>query len=354
MAGHTQAYEKLHEYASKVRDTEYNTTATHGKLAYDARLDKTIQALQNQVKEQQDALEQLRASGSNLDIEAPSPDLKSRLRQLHTITAVYKSMAPTEPALPPAGSPLPALLAIRSTQRLIDQTKSSIRTAADSLSDARKQINREEADLRDARLITDALEKRIARLRVEYDEKSQKSPEEAAKDMIREHEARKANLDKETKRLVRTFNKFIDQHLAGMLAAEELGGPVVGDLREVGDETLEAGFNRKGKAKRPKATAQNHDAKRQRRIDEIWGRQPGDEAAETGKRSEREAAGTEMRALTEDLLNAAAGDDTSGAYVGLQRDSAAARFLVRAKVAQFHPRDARRLRLIDFARELDD
>lgn len=59
MAGHTQAYEKLHEYASKVRDTEYNTTATHGKLAYDARLDKTIQALQNQVKEQQDALEQV-------------------------------------------------------------------------------------------------------------------------------------------------------------------------------------------------------------------------------------------------------------------------------------------------------
>jgi hypothetical protein len=28
--------------------------------------------------------------------------------------------------------------------------------------------------------------------------------------------------------------------------------------------------------------------------------------------------------------------------------------LVRAKVAQFHPKDARRLRLIDFGRELDD
>ena len=263
-------------------------------------------------------------------------------------------MAPTEPALPPTDSPLPALLAMRSTQRLIDQTKSSIGTAADNLSDARKQIDQEEAYLRDAHLVTDALEKRIAKLRVGYDEKSQKSPEEAAKDMIREHETRKANLDKETKRLVRTFNKFIDQHLAGMLAAEELGGPVVGDLHEVDDETLEAGFNRKGKAKRPKATSQKHDTKRQRRIDEIWGPQTGDDAAETGKRSEREAAGTEMLALTEDLLNAAAGDDTSGAYVDLQRDSAAARFLVRAKVAQFHPRDARRLRLIDFARELDD
>ena len=172
--------------------------------------------------------------------------------------------------------------------------------------------------------------------------------------MIREQQKRKTNLEKETGRLVRAFNKFIDQHLAGMLAAEELGGPVVGDLHEVDNETLEAGFNRQGKAKRPKTTAQNHDAKRQRRIDEIWGRQSEDEDAETGERSEKEAAGTEMRALTEELLNAAAGDDTSGAYVALQRDSAAARFLVRAKVAQFHPKDARRLRLIDFARELDD
>lgn len=296
----------------------------------------------------------MRASRSNSVIGEPSQDLRSRLGQLRTITAAYKSLTSTEPALPPTDSPLPALLAIRSTQRLIEETKASIGTASENLSEARKQLNQEEADLRDARLILGALEKRIAKLRVECQEKSQKSPEEAAKDMIREQQTRKMNLEKETKRLVKAFNKFIDQHLAGMLAAEELGGPVVGDLLEVDDETLEAGFNRQGKAKRPKATAQNHEAKRQRRIDDIWGRQAEDDSAETGERSEREAAGTEMRALTEELLNAAAGDDTSGAYVELQRDSAAARFLVRAKVAQFHPRDARRLRLIDFARELDD
>lgn len=296
----------------------------------------------------------MRASNTSSGIEEPSPEPLSRLRQLHTITAAYKSLTATEPALPPTDSPLPALLAIRSTQRLIKETKSSIETTADNIMEARKQLNQEEADLSDAHLITAALENRVAKLRVEHDEKSQKSPEEAAKDMIREQQKRKANLEKETKRLVRAFNKFIDEHLAGMLAAEELGGPVVGDVRDIDDETLEAGFNRQGKAKRPKATAQNHDAKRQRRIDDIWGRQPGDDNTETGERSEREAAGMEMRALTEELLNAAAGDGISGVYVDLQRDSAAARFLVRAKVAQFHPRDARRLRLIDFARELDD
>ena len=296
----------------------------------------------------------MRASNANTVIEEPSPDLTSRLRQLRTITATYKSLTRSEPALPPTDSPLPALLAIRSTQRLIKETRSSIETTAGNITEARKQLNQEEAEFSDAQLITVALEERIAKLRVEHDQKSQRSPEGAAKDMIREQQKRKANLEKETKRLVRAFNKFIDEHLAGMLAAEELGGPVVGDFHDVGDETLEAGFNRQGKAKRPKAAAQNHDAKRQRRIDDIWGHQPGDEVTGTGERSEREAAGTEMRALTEELLNAAAGDNTSGAYVDLQRDSAATRFLVRAKVAQFHPRDARRLRLIDFARELDD
>ena len=297
---------------------------------------------------------QFRASASKSVVEEPSPDLKSRLRQLRTITAAYESLTPTGPTLPSADSPLPALLAIRNTQRLIKETKVSIGTAGENLSEARKQLNQEEAGLLDAQLMADALEKRIAKLRIEYDEKSQKSPEEAAKDMIHEQQKRKTNLEKETRRLVRAFNKFIDEHLASMLAAEELGGPVVGDLRGVDDKTLEAGFNRQGKAKRQKATAENHDAKRQRRIDDIWGRQHQDDKTARGKRSEREAASTEMRALTEELLNAAASDNTSSAYVDLQRDSAAARFLVRAKAAQFHPRDARRLRLIDFARELDD
>ena len=60
-----------------------------------------------------------------------------------------------------------------------------------------------------------------------------------------------------------------------------------------------------------------------------------------------------MRMLTEDLLNIAVEEGTL-AYVTMQRDAAAARFLVRAKVAQFHPKDAQRLRLIDFGQEIDE
>lgn len=59
MASHAQAYEKLHEYTTKVGQTEYNTAATNGKTAYEARLDKTLEILQNQVKKQQDALQKV-------------------------------------------------------------------------------------------------------------------------------------------------------------------------------------------------------------------------------------------------------------------------------------------------------
>ena len=75
---------------------------------------------------------------------------------------------------------------------------------------------------------------------------------------------------------------------------------------------------------------------------------------EEGTRSEKAAAEADFRSLTEDLLNAAAGDQDSDPYIRVRRESAAVRFLVRAKVAQFHPDDARKLLLIDFGKELDE
>ena len=216
-----------------------------------------------------------------------------------------------------------------------------------------QQLSEEEATLKDARLLTDALKERVENLQHEYEEKSQKTPEEAANAAIQEQQTRKTNYEKETKKLIKALVKFINERLAGMLAAEELGGPVVGDLLDVTDEMLEAGFSQQGKPKKAKSTTNSSDTKRQRRIDQIWGQLEDAEVGE-GLRSEREAAAAEMRALTEELLNEAVEEGTSGKYVALSRDSAAARFLVRAKVAQFHPRDARKLRLIDFGRGIDD
>lgn len=244
------------------------------------------------------------------------------------------------------------MLAVRTAHQLIVETKISIKTTYEKLTIARQQLSEEEAALKDARLLTDALEKRIQKLQHEYKEKSQKAPEETANAAIQEQQTRKANFEKETKKLIKALVKFINECLAGMLAAEELGGPVVGDLLDVTDDMLQAGFSQQGKPKKPKSTKNSSDTKRQRRIDQIWGQLEDAEVGE-GLRSEREAAAAEMRSLTEELLNEAAEEGASGSYVTLLRDSAAARFLVRAKVAQFHPRDARRLRLIDFGRGID-
>jgi hypothetical protein len=191
-------------------------------------------------------------------------------------------------------------------------------------------------------------------LEAEIEARTQKTPDQIGKEIVRELKAKKKNYDAEMRKLVRAFNVFVDEHLAAMLAVEELGGPIVGGILEIDEEMLEAGFSTQGRAKKAKAKA-NED-KRQRRIDEIWGpRQDGNGDTE-GPRSEQEAAGAEMRELTEQLLNSLveAGGNGPGAYVDLTRESAAARFLVRAKVAQFHPKDATKLRLIDFGGEIDD
>lgn len=285
--------------------------------------------------------------------DQPSQDPHERLRQLRVVKTAYENLTAAEPSLPPPDSALPALLAVRTAHQLIVETKVSIKTTYEKLTTVRQQLSDEEAALKDARLLTEALEKRVENLQHEYKAKSQKTPEETAKAAIQEQQTRKTNYEKETKKLIKALVKFIDERLAGMLAAEELGGPVVGDLLDVTDEMLDAGFSQHGKPKKAKSTKNPSDTKRQQRIDQIWGQLEDADVGE-GFRSEREATAAEMRALTEELLNEAAEEGNSGKYVTLVRDSAAARFLVRAKVAQFHPRDARKLRLVDFARGIDD
>jgi hypothetical protein len=222
------------------------------------------------------------------------------------------------------------------------------------LKGTQKRLEKEQADLGDANLIQADLETRISSLQEAIDERTQKSPGEIAKDMIREMKKKKSYYDSETGKLVKAFNKFIDEHLAPMLAAEELGGPIVGEILDVDDEMLEAGFSAQGKAK--KAKANPNEDKRQRRIDEIWGARPDEDRSAKEPWNEKQAAAAEMRELTEELLNSLVEAEGTGpgAYVELRRESAAARFLVRSKVAQFHPRDARKLRLIDFGGDFDD
>lgn len=296
---------------------------------------------------------QLRRS-SKVDIEQAayaSEEPREKLQQMLAVKEAYTRLTPTAPYLPSKGSVLPSLLAARTLQQSIAGNKDAIASTQAQTTKQEAAVRREEGSLHDAKLITEAMKGRIVRLRAQHEDRSQKTPAQLAEELIAAKRAQKEGYDDNMALLSQEMNEFVNDYLSTMLAAEELGGPVVGDMLDVGDDTLAAGFTKKGKAKSAKKPVS--DKTRQRRIDQIWGSNAAVEDEEEEPFKEAEAADAEMRRLIENLfgtLMARGGKE----YLTLERDSAASRFLVRAKIAQFHPKDAKKLRLIDFGRELDD
>ncbi|KAF9701915.1 hypothetical protein EKO04_000615 [Ascochyta lentis] len=319
----------------------------------EARLAQTVRELQARVEEQTTALERLRAQ-SNVDVESAasaSSDSREKLRQLLTVKDAYARLKPITPFLPGKDSALPALLAARAFQRNVQGIQEAISSTQSKINRTDTILRREEANLNDANLLSQAMEDRIERLRAQQEERSQKTPAQLARELIAAKRAQKDGYDAATQNLGEAMNDFINDYLAAMIAAEELGGPVVGDMLDVEDNTLAAGFTKQGRAKSTKKAVS--DKTRQRRIDQIWGNKAAMEDDEEPP-TEAEAADAEMRQLIENLFATLVGPGGGRAYYQLERDSAATRFLVRAKIAQFHPKDAKKLRLIDFGRELDD
>lgn len=317
----------------------------------EARLEQTVQELQARVQQQQIALDKLRAS-TNLDlhnIAYASTDPRDKLKQLRRVKAAYARLKPIVPYLPLKESVLPALLAARSSQQTIHDTKDAIKSTQSQVEKRQSALRLEEANLHDANLLTTAMENRIKRLQSQHEERSQKTPAQLAKNLIEIKREKIVDYTDEFNRLSEGFHEFVTDYLSPMLAAEELGGPVVGDMPEVEESALAAGFTKKGKAKSTKKTPS--DSLRQKRIDQIWGSKALNDGEQLG---EADAADNEMRKLIEGLFATLNGPGGHGVYYELDRDSASSRFLVRAKIAQFHPRDARKMRLIDFGGELDD
>jgi len=50
---------KLREHVAKVKETDYDLSGTHGEEDYEARINRTLQSLQNQVKQHKDVLEKV-------------------------------------------------------------------------------------------------------------------------------------------------------------------------------------------------------------------------------------------------------------------------------------------------------
>ena len=221
-----------------------------------------------------------------------------------------------------------------------------------ALSAARKDLSKERSNLEDASLLASALEQRITQLRSVAAQRSEQTADEIVSNLTRTEKERKDSYEESAKALFLAMVHFIETTLAPMLAAEELGGPVAGSVLDIDNETLASGYTARGKVEKSKSASDQDN--RQLRIDQVWGlRNVPEKEANKDHDRESKAAAEDARALVEDLLNAAVGQG-SGAYVTLERESAAARFLVRAKAAMLHPRDARRIRLMDFGRILDD
>jgi hypothetical protein len=362
------ALSNIREYVREARELQ-DDAMDFDASNVEARLEQTVRELQSRVQEQQAALEKVRLntpkrnsktnprqlkSKSRISLEAAayaSEDPRQKLQQLLAVKEAYQRLKPTATYLPSQHSILPALLAARSLQQNVQGTKEAIVSTQGQVTKAETTLRREEANLHDANLLTQAMENRIQRLRTQHEDRSQKSPAQLAKELIASKRAQKEKCDAEMQRLGEAMNDFVNDYLAAMIAAEELGGPVVGDMLDVEDDTLAAGFTKKGRPKSSKKPVS--DKTRQRRIDQIWGNAiDADEEEEPP--TEAESADADMRKLIENLFATLLGPGGGKAYFQLERDSATSRFLVRAKVAQFHPKDARKLRLIDFGRELDD
>ncbi|TAQ89769.1 hypothetical protein B7494_g1889 [Chlorociboria aeruginascens] len=330
-----------------------DSQSSRAASAYTARLDLIVQELQERVKELEATLHKLHLSTATVEPQ-PASDRKVQFQQMRALKIAYEILTPNEPYLPSPHSPLPGLLALQATDKCIKDTEECIIHTNADLKNIQQRLEKEQADLKDANFIHTGLVTRINSLNVEIEKRTKKSPGQAAKDMIRGVREKKARYDVETGRLVKAFNRFIDDHLALMLAAEELGGPIVGERLDIDEEMLQVGFGTRGKTRKTKIHPT--EDKRQRRIDEIWGPRPTGHVETKEPWNEQLAAATEMRELTEQLLNSLVETDGggSGTFVVLPRESAAARFLVRSKVAQFHPKDASKLRLVDFGSELDD
>ena len=242
------------------------------------------------------------------------------------------------------------LIALRETARVITNLRTSITATVRELNDDRERLKVEQTNLRDADVIRAGLKARIEGLRIEQERRPGKGKEKAideqkvAKELIQQLRRKNVDMEKGTEEMKAALGKFIDERLAAMLAAEELGGPTVGDQLDISDAVLEAGYTAHGKERKPRINAVNDMESGQRRID---GYLEGDGGR---PRNKREAAGAEMHKLIEDLLHAA----NTSSYIELDRDSPSSRFLVKAKIAQYHARDSRKLRLIDVASELFD
>lgn len=330
----------------------------HGRVVtsedlHTAYLDRSRKELQRKVDQLKHALTQENEKLADFAKgEHAQTAVVGTKQQLDAVSEAYREVATSAPLLPFPDSVVPALIALRTTNTTINESRKFLASQKISLQDAQDRLNAEKASLADQKALTKALENRIQSLRSGIETRTAMSPGQVARERISELRQQIKETDKDTSSLQITLKRFIEETLSAMLAAEQIGGPVAGEMMDVDSDTLEAGFSATGKRKKSKADASPD--KRQRRIDDMFS--GGRDQSEPAGSDKQSAARDEMQELVAELAHKlmAAGGSSTDAYINIPEESASVRFLTRVKVAEFHPRDSRRLRLVDFGREIGE
>jgi hypothetical protein len=225
-------------------------------------------------------------------------------------------------------------LAADSYATLIPQTRREVEEVSKALAEAKAALKEQES-------LKGALETRLKELE---DPATVTKGEESVVEM----KNRTKRVKKQTKLTLIALRKFFEGYLHTALEMEELGGPAVGlGQKEVDGKRL----LRKSKGQMTIEEAFKAGRKREREREKRGRRAEEEEEDEEGEEDEDEGVVGELEALLEELMTNSLKADP---YVTIKRESAVTRFLVRAKVAEFHPRDSTRLKLLNFAGTFED
>ena len=336
---------------------------------------------------------QLEPADSTLGEGSKRQTINSLLVSSHLYTTTLSRLIPPpyeayfDLSKPSPPSPLPPLLLHRFlTSSITTLNTLTLPEVRAQLAKLNSEIKSEESSLRETEVLAGALQRRIGVVEEalgghgassgSQDGSDQES--QTAAGILSDLEAKSVTYTQAQRRLLRELSKFVKTYIAPMVAVESLGGPVVGEevpLDAAGQavdvvRNLQLGklgrvtkVQKKGLQKeKGQQTIHSMFQGRKRGLDEAEYRVPGEEEEEEAvededesdgdSRAPAEIAAEEIKALLEELMNATMSPNQ---YILLpEGDSAAARFLVRANVALFHSRDARKIRLVDFGKSIED
>ncbi|RVD88751.1 uncharacterized protein DFL_002924 [Arthrobotrys flagrans] len=305
-----------------------------------------IRTLDELIKKQEDAIRGLESQIERLHKREEATPQKIAVAKAMALKDGSKSYFDELPWLPDDDSGVNTLLTLRSVLKVIEANRKGVTDAERKIEEAKKTVRREQGWVATAQEMEKELDRKIYEL--EGIDRLPEPTKRRERKQIEAYEKETKEMTRMSARLTKELQKFVKERLGAAIAVEEAGGPVIGSKLNVvelkhyleieGEEGKTGGRTKAAKAKE----------RGQKRLDEIWGTR--DEEGVTIS-SDEKAAG-ELLELVETLVNSMLNDDPH-AYTRLTRESAASRYLVRSFVATLHPKDALRIRLLDFGGKID-